>query len=225
MRRASRESPTGERARFPRSPGPVVCVVDDDASFLRAVSRRLEAADFEVEAFSSAEAFLARRSSSPGCVVVDLRMGGQSGLELQDAIAGMDDPLPVIFLTGHGDVPTSVRAMKRGAVDFLTKPVSGDELVDVVRRAVALDANTRADRQALRELHRRYARLTLRERQVFTLVARGLLNKQIAGELGTTERTVKAHRAHVMRKMEAQSVADLTRAAERLAPTATSTRS
>jgi len=202
-----------------------VCVVDDDASFLRAVSRRLEAADFEVEAFSSAEAFLARRSHSPGCVVVDLRMGGQSGLELQDAIAGMDEPLPVIFLTGHGDVPSSVRAMKRGAVDFLTKPVSGDELVDVVRRAIALDANTRAERQALRELHGRYARLTARERQVFAFVARGLLNKQIAGELGTTERTVKAHRAHVMRKMEAQSVADLTRAAERLAPTAMSTRS
>lgn len=225
MRRASRESPTGERARLPRSSGPVVCVVDDDTSFLRAISRRLEAADFEVEAFSSAQAFLARWSRSPGCVVVDLRMGGQSGLELQDAIAGMDEPLPVIFLTGHGDVPSSVRAMKRGAVDFLTKPVSGDELVDVVRRAIALDAKTRAERQALRELHGRYARLTVRERQVFAFVARGLLNKQIAGELGTTERTVKAHRAHVMRKMEAQSVADLTRAAERLAPTATSTRS
>lgn len=225
MRRASRESALGEPARRHGSSGPVVCVVDDDASFLRAVSRRLEVADFEVEAFNSAEAFLARRSSSPGCVVVDLRMGGQSGLELQDAIAGMDDPLPVIFLTGHGDVPSSVRAMKRGAVDFLTKPVSGDELIDAVRRAIALDANTRADRQALRELNRRFARLTARERQVFALVARGLLNKQIAGELGTTERTIKAHRAHVMRKMEAQSVADLTRAAERLAPTATSTRS
>lgn len=224
MRRASRESPTGGGARLPRSPEPVVCVVDDDASFLRAIARRLEAADFEVEAFSSAEAFLARRSRPPGCVVVDLRMEGKSGLELQDAIARMDDPLPVIFLTGHGDVPSSVRAMKRGAVDFLTKPVSGAELVDVVRRAIALDANTRAERQALRELHGRYARLTARERQVFAFVARGLLNKQIAGELGTTERTVKAHRAHVMRKMEAQSVADLTRAAERLAPTATSTR-
>jgi FixJ family two-component response regulator len=151
-------------------------------------------------------------------------MGDQSGLELQDAIGEMNDPLPVIFLTGHGDVPSSVRAMKRGAVDFLTKPVSGDELLDAVRRAIALDAKTRADRQALRELHRRFARLTGRERQVFALVARGLLNKQIAGELGTTERTVKAHRAHVMRKMEAQSVADLTRAAERLASTATSTR-
>lgn len=225
MRRASREYELGEPARRHCSSGPVVCVVDDDASFLRAISRRLEVAGFEVEAFNSAEAFLARRSSSAGCVVVDLRMGGQSGLELQDAIAGMDDPLPVIFLTAHGDVPSSVRAMKRGAVDFLTKPVSGDELVDVVRRAIALDANTRAERQALRELHGRYARLTARERQVFAFVARGLLNKQIAGELGTTERTVKAHRAHVMRKMEAQSVADLTRAAERLAPTAMSTRS
>jgi FixJ family two-component response regulator len=202
-----------------------VCVVDDDASFLRAISRRLEAADFEIEAFSSAEAFLSRRSRSPGCVVVDLRMEGQSGLELQDAIAGMDEPLPVIFLTGHGDVPSSVRAMKRGAVDFLTKPVAGDQLIDAVQRAIALDASARSERQALRELRGRYARLTARERQVFAFVARGLLNKQIAGELGTTERTVKAHRAHVMRKMEAQSVADLTRAAERLSPTATSTRS
>jgi FixJ family two-component response regulator len=137
----------------------------------------------------------------------------------------MDEPLPVIFLTGHGDVPSSVRAMKRGAVDFLTKPVAGDQLIDAVRRAIALDASARSERQALRELRGRYARLTARERQVFAFVARGLLNKQIAGELGTTERTVKAHRAHVMRKMEAQSVADLTRAAERLASTATSTRS
>lgn len=198
------------------SPGPVVHVVDDDESLLRAVSRRLEAAGFTVEGFSSAEAFLARRSHSPGCVIVDLRMEGRSGLELQEALGRMDDPLPVIFLTGHGDVHSSVRAMKRGAVDFLTKPVSGEELIEAVQRAIALDARGRAERHGLRELTRRYAGLTPRERQVFALVARGLLNKQIAGQLGTSERTVKAHRARVMSKMGVQSVADLTRAAERL---------
>ncbi len=196
--------------------GPIVRVIDDDPSFLRAVSRRLEAAGFDVEAFSSAEAFLERPLDLPGCAVVDLRLGGRNGLDLQDELARAADPLPVIFLTGHGDVHSSVRAMKRGAVDFLTKPVSGEELINAVRRAIALDAAGRTERRALRELRHRYARLTPREREVFALVARGLLNKQIAGELGTTERTVKAHRAHVMKKMGVQSLPDLTRAAERL---------
>lgn len=195
---------------------PVVHVVDDDPSFLRAVSRRLEAAGFTVEAFASAEAFLARSMRSPGCVVLDLRMPGASGLDVQEALLRSDEPLPVIFLTGHGDVPVSVEAMKRGAVDFLTKPVAGEELVDAVRRAIALDAAARGERQTLRQLRSVYARLTRRERQVFALVARGLLNKQIAGQLGASERTIKAHRAQVMRKMGLQSVADLTRAAERL---------
>lgn len=204
----------GTRAAAP--PEPLVRVVDDDPSFLRAVSRRLEAAGFHIEAFRSAEEFLARPSGVPGCVVVDLRMQGQSGLDLQDALARTDEPLPVIFLTGHGDIHSSVRAMKRGAVDFLTKPVSGTELIEAVQRAIAVDAQGRAERLAQRQLSARYGRLTPREREVFALVARGLLNKQIAGELGTSERTVKAHRAHVMRKMGAPSVADLTRAAERL---------
>ena len=152
-------------------------------------------------------------------MVLDLRMEGVSGLDVQQALADMDDPLPVIFLTGHGDVHSSVRAMKRGAVDFLTKPVAGDELVDAVRRALAADAAGREDRRVLRELRARYMRLTPREREVFALVAGGLLNKQIAGELGTSERTVKAHRAHVMRKLDVASVADLARAAERLGMT------
>jgi len=194
-----------------------VHVVDDDSSFLRAVSRRLEAAGFAVEAFTSAEAFLSRRSNTSGCAVIDLRMPGADGLALQESLSREEDPLPVIFLTGHGDVHASVRAMKRGAVDFLTKPVAGEELVEAVRRAIALDAEARVARRFRRELRARYESLTPRERQVFALVARGLLNKQIAADLETSERTVKAHRAHVMRKMDVSSVADLTRAAERLA--------
>ena len=211
-----------ERAGEARPREPVVRIVDDDPSFLCAVARRLEAAGFQVEAFASAEAFLQRKSNSPGCAVIDLRMPGQGGLQLQEALERADQPLPVIFLTGHGDVSSSVLAMKRGAVDFLTKPVAGNELIEAVRRAIALDAHTRAERQAMRDVRARYQRLTPREREVFALVARGLLNKQIAGELGTSERTVKAHRAHIMQKMDVPSVADLIRVAERLGTTATS---
>ena len=196
---------------------PVVYVVDDDASFLRAISRRLEAAGLRVAGFGSADTFLKSSFAGPGCVVVDLRLGDQSGLELQDAIAKSREPLPVIFLTGHSDVHSSVRAMKRGAIDFLTKPISGDELVEVVQRAIALDSRLRAERGAMRELHERFERLTPREREVCVLVARGMLNKQIAAELGISERTVKAHRARVMGKMRVPSVADLAVAVRRLA--------
>jgi len=143
-------------------------------------------------------------------------MPGFGGLELQDAIAQAREPLPVIFLTGQGNVRTSVRAMKSGAIDFLTKPVSADELIDAVQRAIAIDEAMRAERYGLRELRARYETLTPREREVFALVARGLLNKQIAGELGTSERTAKAHRANVMQKMQMDSVAELARAAARL---------
>jgi FixJ family two-component response regulator len=197
-------------------PLPVVHVVDDDPSFSRAVSRRLEAEGFEVVTFDSAEAFLSALTDGPGCVVLDLRMPGAGGLDVQEALARRADPLPVVFLTGHGDVHSSVRAMKAGAVDFLTKPVTGDELVEAVRRAIGLDESARASRRQARDLRARYARLTRREREVFALVARGLLNKQIAGELGMAERTVKAHRGRVMEKMELQSVAELALAAERL---------
>jgi FixJ family two-component response regulator len=197
-------------------PLPVVHVVDDDPSLSRAVSRRLEAEGFEVVTFDSAEAFLSALTDGPGCVVLDLRMPGAGGLDVQEALARRADPLPVVFLTGHGDVHSSVRAMKAGAVDFLTKPVTGDELVEAVRRAIGLDESARASRRQARDLRARYARLTRREREVFALVARGLLNKQIAGELGMAERTVKAHRGRVMEKMELQSVAELALAAERL---------
>jgi FixJ family two-component response regulator len=193
-----------------------VYVVDDDPSFLRAVSRRLGAAGFQVEAFESAEAFLSSRRGSPGCVVLDLRMPDVGGLEVQEALLRSDEPMPVIFLTGHGDVHGSVRAMKRGAVDFLTKPVNGEELIAAVTRAIAIDAQSRDERSALRDLRSRYARLTPREREVCALVAKGWMNKQIAAQLGTTERTIKAHRAQVMTKMALQSVADLVLAIERL---------
>lgn len=195
---------------------PVVHVVDDDVTHLGAVALVLRTAGFRVEAFDSAEAFLARQGDSPGCVVLDLHMPGFGGLELQDAIARAREPLPVVFLTGQGSVRTSVQAMRNGAIDFLTKPASADELIDAVQRAIAVDEATRAERHRLRELRGRYQTLTPREREVFALVARGLLNKQIAGELGTSERTAKAHRANVMQKMRMKSVAELARAAARL---------
>ncbi len=193
--------------------------MDDDAFYLRAVSRLLRAAGFRVEVFSSAEGFLLHRSGSPdvpGCVILDLRMPGLGGLELQELLKQLKEPLPVIFLSGHGDVPTSVQAMKSDAIDFLVKPVSVEELVAAVKRAFAADVEAREDRRQIRELRARYKGLTQREREVLGLVVRGLLNKQIAYELGTVERTIKAHRAQVMAKMKVQSLADLVRVAERL---------
>ncbi|HZT76106.1 MAG TPA: response regulator [Vicinamibacterales bacterium] len=197
---------------------PIVRVVDDDPSFLRAVSRRLQVEGFDVETFESVDAFLSSRNrEAPGCLVLDVRMPQTSGLELQDEVARSAEPLPIVFLTAYGDVPTSVRAMKKGAVDFLTKPVDGETLVQAVRQALIRDRQAREARRQLRDVRRRYESLTARQREVFALVVRGLLNKQVADELGTTERTIKAHRAAVMAKMRAQSAADLVRAAERLA--------
>ena len=204
------------------SRGHVYFVVDDPPK-LRDISQQLEAAGFAVEAFSSAEAFRVRQVDAPGCVIGELHLHGRTGLELQDALRRTAEPPPVIFLATPGDVGNSVRAMQQGAVDILAKPVAADALLDAVRRAIALDADARAQRQAVRELRARYERLTPREREVFALVTRGLLNKQIAAELGAAERTVKLHRARVMEKMEVGSVADLTRAAERLGSIATLT--
>ncbi len=194
---------------------PVVRLVDDDPALLRSLTVLLRAAGFRVETYDGAEAFLATYDS-PGCVVVDLHMPGAGGLDIQRAMAERGDLRPIVFLTGHGDVRSAVRAMKGGAVDFLTKPVAGQVLIDAVRRAIAIDETGRAERDELRRLRDRYNTLTPRERQVLGLVARGMLNKQIAAELGATERTVKAHRANVMRKMALESVAELTRAAARL---------
>jgi FixJ family two-component response regulator len=194
---------------------PIIYLVDDDPSFLRALSRRLRAADYQVETFGSAEEFLTRRrSDAAGCAVLDLQMPGPGGLELQEALAQAEEPLPVVFLTAHGDISSSVHAMKRGAVDFLTKPVRGDELLDAVQRALARGAAARETQRQKREWGARYESLTPREREVFALVVKGLLNKQIADVLGARERTVKAHRAQVMRKMGVQSPAELGRAVE-----------
>jgi FixJ family two-component response regulator len=207
--------PASTQSEVPRGRLPIVYLVDDDPAFLRAVSRLLHSAEYRVEIFGSAEEFLTcPRSDAPGCAVLDLQMPGCSGLELQEALARAEEPLPVIFLTGHGDVSSSVFAMKRGAVDFLTKPFRGDELLDAVQRALSRDAAAREARRQKRKWGDRYKRLSQRERAVFALVVRGLPNKQIADALGITERTVKAHRGQVMQKMGVQSGAELGRAVE-----------
>jgi FixJ family two-component response regulator len=196
-----------------------VHLVDDNPSILRALSRLLRSAGHHVEQFSSAEQLLAYRRDFPdvpGCAIVDLKLPGLNGLELQEALMQQKEPLPVIFLTGHGDVPSSVRAMKRDAVDFLTKPVCADDLLAAISRALAVDAEAREARRKKRDLMARYEKLTPREREVLARVVRGLLSKQIAFELGTVERTIKAHRAQIMAKMQAQSVAELVRMAEQL---------
>jgi FixJ family two-component response regulator len=198
-----------------RQGAPIIYLVDDDPSFLRALSRRLRAEGYEVDCFDSVEEFLGRsRSDIPACAVLDLQMPGAGGLELQETLAEADDPLPVVFLTAHADVPSSVRAMKGGAVDFLRKPVRGDDLLEAIRLALTRGAAQREKRRQKREWGTRYERLSPREREVFVLVVRGLLNKQIADALGVSERTVKAHRGQVMHKMGVQSGAELGRAVE-----------
>jgi len=198
------------------SPLATVYVVDDDASFLSAVTRLLRAGGYQVASFTSAAAFLQSPPAAdwPGCLIVDLQMPGLSGLELQEALAKRNNPLPLVFLTGHGDIPSSVRAMRRGAEDFLTKPVRKRALFDAVERALARDATGRAQRTRQRELQARFEGLTPREREVLAHVLSGQLNKQVASDLGTSERTIKAHRANIMAKLEVQSVAELARLAQ-----------
>ncbi len=201
------------------TPG-TVFVVDDDASILRAVTRLLRAEGLAVETFASPRAFLERPlHDGPGCVVLDLQMPGADGLEVQRALAAAGRDLPVVFVSGHGSVPASVTAMKGGAIDFLTKPFDDEQLLAAVRAGISRSAALRAEREDLRTLRARFDSLTPREREVFALVARGLPNKQIAGRLGTAEKTVKVHRARVMEKMKAGSLADLVRVAERFGTT------
>jgi FixJ family two-component response regulator len=197
---------------------PIVRVVDDDDSVRTGVVRLLQAAGYEAIAYSSAGEFLLADAerAAPGCIVLDVRMPGPTGLDLQEALARLDVPLPIVFLTGHGDIPMSVRAMKAGAVDFLTKPVSRKALLGAVQSAVARDAEQRAVRARIHEFRTRYETLTPREREVFSGVITGKLNKQIAAELGTAERTIKAHRAQVMEKMRVASVAELVHVADQL---------
>jgi len=196
---------------------PIVYVVDDDDSFRMAVTRLLRAVGYEVCGFASAREFLlARPESRSGCVLLDVRMPGLSGFDLQASFASGDVALPIIFLTGHGDIPMSVRAMKAGAVDFLTKPVKRPALLNAIENALARDEHTRTSRTALAALRARFASLTPREREVYACVVAGRMNKQIAADLGASERTIKAHRAQVMEKMNVASLAELVHVADQL---------
>ncbi len=196
--------------------GPTVFVVDDYAPGRKSISRLLRTAGFAVTAFATAKEFLAQYDpETPGCLVLDLAMPEVSGLELQSILAGKSSLLPIIFLTAHGSVPKSVQAMKRGASDFLTRPVNDEDLLAAVRVAIEKDRALRREQAELSEIRERVARLTPREREVLEYVVAGKLNKQIAGELGTVEQTVKIHRAHVMQKMRVQSVAELVRLTQR----------
>jgi FixJ family two-component response regulator len=197
-------------------PTPTVFVVDDYAPMRRSISRLLRAAGFFVVAFASAGEFLAQYDPLiPGCLVLDLAMPALNGLELQCILEKTGSLLPIIFLTGHADIPKSVEAMKHGASDFLTKPVNDEDLLAAVRVAIEKDRALRQRHTDLSEIRARLATLTPREREVLEHVVKGQLNKQIAGDLGTVEQTVKVHRAHVMQKLKVQSVAELVRLTQR----------
>lgn len=196
---------------------PIVFVVDDESAVGVSIKRLLHSVGLEARHFTSASEFLrAKRPDAPGCIVLDVRLPDLSGLDLQQELAKANVDLPVIFVTGHADIPMTVRAMKAGAVEFLTKPFREQELLEAVQRAIARHRQIRDQRASMRVLQSRYELLTPREREVFPLVASGLLNKQVAAELNASEKTIKVHRGQLMQKMEAHSLSDLIRMAEQL---------
>ncbi|PJG55168.1 DNA-binding response regulator [Bradyrhizobium forestalis] len=196
----------------------LVHVVDDDASFRTAIERRLKLSGYDVATYASAQDLLDRLpdDSRPGCILLDVRIPGLSGPELQSRLIELGSTVPIVFLTGYADTPTTVRAIKAGAEDFLTKPVSSEQLIDAIERALARQEAGRHHHRKLESLRALVATLTPREHQVFDLIVRGKINKQIGHELGTTERTIKAHRHQVMEKMQVRSLAELVSIAERL---------
>jgi FixJ family two-component response regulator len=195
----------------------LIAIVDDDPSARRGLQRLIRSAGWKAETFASAQEFLARPlADAPSCLVLDLQLPGLSGLHLQQRMTELGLDIPIVFLTGHGNIPASVQAMKAGAIEFLTKPVEEQNLLKAIREAIERDRRTRQQQAEIHDLRRRYESLTAREQEVMQRVISGVLNKQIAGELSITEDTVKFHRGHVMRKMCADSLADLVRMAENL---------
>jgi len=195
----------------------IVFVVDDDPSVRSSLKFLISTVGLQVETFDSAEAALQKLTpDAPGCLVLDVRLRGLSGLDLQHELAARNCPVPIVFITGHGDIPMSVRAMKAGAVEFLTKPFRDQDLLDAVRVALERDRARREQEKEVTDLQQRFDSLTSREREVISMVVAGKLNKQIADQLGTAENTIKVHRSRAMDKMHAQSVADLVRMFEKL---------